>query len=265
MDEELEKTQEGEVQEAPSAEAEVPYSQKMLAKMKERYPERDLESDPEAVYQAMHEYDEERGGQLGRYAENENRQREMFLQNPKAAAVYASMAEGADPIFSIIENFGEDILSLKDDPEKKDEFVKKQQAYLDKLAQSKQIEEQQQENMTRSIGVIEDFCKSKGMTDDEQEGFFTMIVEDAQAVFMCNYTPEMLERQYKGSIYDQDLQDAYDMGKTDGIGEKIHIQTKKTVGDGMPTVSSAPTRPGGNAKPTYNRPRSHFDNLQTKA
>lgn len=265
MDEEEKINSEGQAEETAPEATELPYSKKMLAKLKERYPDRDFESDPEAVYQAMHELHEEQSGQLGKYAENEAKQREMFMSNPKAAAVYASMGEGGDPIMAIIENFGEDILSLKDDPAKKDEFVAKQQAYLDRLASSKKIEEEQQANIQRSIGVIENFCKEKGMTPEEEEGFFTMIVEDANAVFMCDYTPELLERQFKGSVYDVDTQSAYDLGKVDGKGEKIIATTKKQVGDNMPVVGSAPTRPGGNAKPTYGPKRSHFANLQTKA
>lgn len=229
-----------EAQTPPAPEMEKP-SERWRKRLKERKPDADFDADPEALYGALDEYDQEVSGQLGKYKEANDKISDLFYSNPQMAGLFSDVINGTSPEIAFIQRFGEGVLAAKDDPAMADEFVKAQQAYMDKLSSSKKIEQEQEENMNNSLQVLQSFIQDKGMSDEEGEGFFDKIIKAVDDVFMSRWTPELLEIFYKGLNYETDVKDAIEMGRVEGRNEKIIEGQKRSVGDGLPSSVSTST------------------------
>ena len=215
-------------------------SEKWKKRMKERKPDID-DNDPESFYSALDEYDAERSRELDKRRTSDGKLRDLFLNNPEMAGVFTDISSGTSPVTAFVTHFGEAILSAKDDPEAMQSFVNANQKYLDGVAKSKQLEEEQQANIEKSAAVFEDFIKSKNMTDEEAEAFGDRVFKMIDDMIMGRYTPELFDRFYLADNYHADVNDAIEAGKAEGRNEKIIAQNKDVVGDGLPkTTGSTP-------------------------
>lgn len=219
-------------------------SERWRKRIKERKPDVDLDADPEAFYGALDEYDEEVTGKLNRYQESDTKMRDLFLENPRMAGVFSDVVNGTRPELAIVKRFGEDVLAAKDDPSIAEELSKAQQEYMDNLSKSKKIEQEQEANMAKSIDLMNQYTQGKGLSDEEAEEFFNKIIQAVDAVFMCNFSNELLDIFYKGMNYDNDVNDAIDAGRVDERNKKIIEGSKRKVGDGMPSsTTTSPSTP----------------------
>ncbi len=244
---------------------EVLSSQRWMERLKERNPERKYDDDPEEFYRELDAYDGEMSERIGRYEDSSNRMKELMLNNPELAGIFNDVASGKHPAVAFVEYFGEGVMNLKNDPELAEEMVGAQNAYLDRVANSKKIEDEQNANMEASRAVFEDFVKEKGMSEDDGTAFFDRIIQTIDDVFMCRYSPELLEVFFKGMNYDMDVASAAEMGEVNGKNQKIRAGVKASLGDGLPKIQGAGiAASGGEKKGVPVRRNGFFENVGRK-
>jgi len=232
---------------------------RLFSKMKGRKPDANWDENPDGVYDELEAYDGEREEKLKRSEDNDSKLRGMFLDNPEISGVFSDISAGTHPAVAFITHYGEGIMAAKEDPEVAEQFTKAQQAYMDKLSSSKDIEGKQEANFQKSLELLGSFTQEKQMSDTEAEGFFEKIMTTVDGVFMMDWTRELLEIFWKGLCYDTDLKDAHKEGVATGRNEKITAKSKKDLGDGLPQLPSAPETPTEAPKQFGRTRRNMFD------
>lgn len=235
-----------EVEELPSA--------RWGKKLREKYADMDWENDPEAPYRAMDSYDTEMNGKLGKYAKSQEAINNVLLKDPKFAMALHDASKGVNPSLALVKHYGKEALMAADDPALAEQFAKSNQEYLDNMARSKQIEEQQNANMEESIANMEEFSAEYELTEEQAENFAEMLFQLADDILMGRLSKEMLVREWLGLNHQQDILEAYGRGVKDGSNKKIQTESKANLGDGIPSIKSG----SGNTKPVGYKKRDVF-------
>lgn len=247
-------------EEIPVAPEEVPKTnrQMMYELAKEQNPEL-AEDDEEGLHGTLHGMHTANSEKLSKLSESDAKLREMILSNPDMAGFFNSVATGTPPEVAARLHWGEAMMEEGDDEEIKTRYADAAKLKSDAVAKSKEIEATQKSNMDKSIVNINKMIADKKMTDEEGSAFFEKVIDMVDDVYMCNYTPELLEREYKALNYDTDVKDALEMGAVEGKNEKIRATSKKVVGDGMPIPQPIAVRQGQKADPLQRDRPSFFD------
>lgn len=220
-----------------------------LSRMKERMPDVEFDSeDPEVRYGAFEKYDDDIQSQLGKYKESDSKLKELFKKDPRFASFVSEVVEGNLPSTSFVKYFGKDVLDMSGDEEAMAKLNESNQEYLNRVAESGRLQEEQEKNMESSAQEMSDFKAEKSMSDEEFEKFIGEcygVIEDA---LMGKVGKSFLEIMYKGMNYEKDIQDAAAAGVVEGRNQKIDEQLKKTIGDGIPSLNAGGK---GGTKPPY--------------
>lgn len=237
-----------------SQEAEELPSARWGKTMRDKYPDMDWDNDPEAPYKAMDSHNTELNGKLDRYSQSQKTINDVLLKDPKFAMALHEAAGGANPSLALVKHYGKEALMSADDPELAEEFVKANQEYLDNMAKSKKIEEQQMANMEESIANMEALASEYELTEEQSDQFAEMLFQLADDILMGKLSKEMLTREWLGMNHEQDILESYGRGINDGASKKIRTESKNSLGDGVPSIKSA----AGAPKPTGYKKRDVF-------
>ena len=218
-------------------------SEKWSERLKGKYPDMDWDNDPEAMYSALDKEDEEHNSSIGKYKDNDEKLKGVFSQSPEMASVFMKISAGKSVPMALFEEFGEDLMALKDDPDKAEEIAEAMKNNAEKLSQGKSVEQEQIKNAEKSASALEDFAKTHNMSDEELSKFGEEVVKLANSVFMCDFNPDMLEKLYKAVNYDIDVQAAAEQGAAQGRNQKIVEVELKKEGDGIPVLGGVPKSP----------------------
>lgn len=230
-----------------------PGSRRWAERMRARNPKRKYDEDPEEFYNELDAYDTEREEELSRLRDFDDKMRSRLEEDPRLAAVISTSASGGDVYKAIFDNYGEDIMALKDDPEYADEIAARQQRKLEAEARRRSLEEERARNLEESSKVFRDFMERNKLGEEEGKAFFDQVAEIVDNVFMGRWTPEMCERLYKGLNYDTDVQAASDMGAAGERNRKIRAREQHIEGDQIPSGPDSPSGSGGQASGNYGR------------
>ena len=222
--------------------------------MRERNPGRKYDEDPEEFYNELDAYDQEREEELGRLRDSDSKMRSYLENDPRLAAVISASAEGGDVYKAIYDNYGEDIIALKDDPAYAEEMAARQQKKLQQEAARKSMEEERAANLEESSRVFREFMQRNKLSDEEGKAFFDQVAEVVDNVFMGKWTPDMCENLYKGFHYDRDLQAASEIGAAEERNKKIRAKNRLMEGDRIP---SGPDSSSGGTAPSAERTSSY--------
>jgi len=239
---------------------EAPKSKRMLMAERMKAYNPDLaDDDEEGLFGAIDKDLTDKETQLSKLVANEGKVKEMILSDPDMAGFFNSVASGMPAKLAARLHWGETIVEEGDDEEIKARYEEASKVRQEQIAKSKEIEAEQSKNMEASIVTINEFIAKKKMTDQEGSEYFEKVIDMVDDIYMCKYTPDLLERAYKAFNYDTDVKDAIDMGMTEGKNEKIRATTKKVVGDGLPIPQPIAVRQGQKADPFQSERPSFFD------
>lgn len=256
----LEKTEAPAVEVSEDMAEQAPKSKKQLWMEKMRGVNPDLaDDDEEGFYNSLDQYDTDTNSKLSKLSESDSKLREMIMNDPDMAGFFNSVASGMPSAVAARLHWGEAMMQEGDDEEITARYAEASKLRAESVAKSKEIEAKQKANMEKSIVNINKMIADKEMTDEEGAAFFEKVIDMVDDIYMCNYTPELLERVYKALNYDTDVKDALDMGMTEGKNEKIRATTKKVVGDGMPIPQPIAMQQGKKADPLQRNRPSFFD------
>lgn len=250
MDEEL-------VNSENSVESEVQPTRRdaVLDRLKAKYPERSFEADDD-IYGAVADDYDEYDSKLKRYDEDSKALSDMLAKSPKSAMFLTDMAQGVDPVLGLVRNYGMEIRDILDDPMKQEELAEANKEYVERVAKSKQLEEEYNVNLEQSLEELRKMQEVEGLSDEQIDQAITYLVGIFQDLLVGKFKPESVKLALNALNYEKAVATASQEGEIRGRNAKIEATYRRPEAtDGLPMM-------GGQNAPaptTGGRTRSIFD------
>lgn len=228
-----------------------------LERMRKRYPEKKFEDEEEIYGQISDDYDhyeQEIEGYKGR----EKTLSDMFAADPRSAQLLTDMRNGTDPVLGLVRNFGVEIKDILDDPEMQEKIAEANKEYVERVANSKKLDEEYEKNMDTTLETLRGFQAERGLSDEEIDEVVKFLLNIVQDGVMGKFTAETLEMAMKALNYDTDVVSAEEEGRVAGRNDKIVEGLRKaTKGDGNMPLGGKNGHGGGTEQKS--KSKSIFD------
>lgn len=203
-----------------------------LERLRKKYPEKKFEDDEEIYGQISDDYDQYEQ-ELDGYRSREKSLSDMFAADPRSAQFLTDMHNGTDPVLGLVRNFGIEIKDILDDPEMQDKIAEANKDYVERVANSKKLDEEYEKNMDTTLETMRAYQKEKGLTDEQIDEIATLLLGVVRDGVMGKFSREMLEMASKALNYDADVAAAGEEGEVAGRNAKITEKLRKSnKGDG---------------------------------
>lgn len=225
-----------------------------LERLRKKYPDKKFEDDEEIYGQIFDDYDQYEHD-LDDYKSKEKAMSDMFAADPRSAQFLADMHNGQDPVLGLVRIFGLDIKDVLDDPEMQEKIAEANKEYVERVAKSRQLDEEYERNMGVTLETLRQFQAERGMTDeeiDEVAGAMLGVVKDG---VMGKFSRETLELFVNAINHDRDVANAGEEGRVAGRNDKIvEGLRKREKGDG-----TSPLNGKNGSSPSQRNSQSIFD------
>ena len=227
-----------------------------LERLRKKYPETDFK-DEDSVFGKINEDYAEHENQLNQYKEREGRITDLFSKDPRSAQFIVDMAKGNDPWIAIIERLGIDgITDIMNDPTKQEEYAKANEAYVQRLAKEKTLEEEYQKNFAESMDLLERIQQERKLGDDTIDAAMELVIRIANEAIVGKFTEETIGMALNAITHDADVENANSEGVITGRNAKIEEKLRKPkAGDGIPHLAGSNNNPA----PMRTKGESIFD------
>lgn len=206
-------------------------------RLSEKYPDKNFDDDEDLFGQVNDDYDES-DKKLARYKEDEDKLVGMFNKDPRIGSLFSELANGGDPRLVLLKTFGKDAIAMSDDPEQMELAAQANKEYLDRVANEKNLEEQYQKNLDTSLQTAEDWQKKNGLSDEEVDKTFEVLIKLSSDAIVGKFSEESLDMARKALTHDSDVEVAGQKGEVKGRNERIDMKLKKKKSsDGLPSLS----------------------------
>ena len=221
-----------------------------MARMQERYPDKDF-GDEEALFaQISDDYDQSDGDR-----ESIVKLDGMFEADPRSAQFLTDMADGKSPWANYIRIFGPELKEGLEDPDTIAQIAEAEKDYVERVARNKELETEYETNMEGSLATLRNFQEERGLSDEELDEVVAAMIGIVRDGIMGKFLPETLEMVMKGINHDADVEAAAEEGEVAGRNAKITEQLKKSQkGDGTEPLGGKNGQQGGG-----NRAQNIFD------
>ncbi len=201
-------------------------------RIKNKYPDKDF-SDEEALYGQISDDYDEYDRQLDEYKQNEKVFSDMYTSDPRSATFLASWKNGEDPAIEFIRRFGMDIKDAIDDPEMQEQIAAANKEYVDRVAKSKELEEEYEKNISETLSYLETLVQEGKMQESEVDDVMELLVGIVHDGIVGKFSPETIEMAAKAISHDAHVEEAERIGEVRGRNAKIDEKLrKKNKGDG---------------------------------
>ena len=203
--------------------------ERMKERYSKKYPNRNFndENAQNAIDDLAWEDIEGMESRLGEYESHSKKLTELFRGNPKAGQMFIHMANGGNPIQYFIENFGDEFIDAMDSEEGKKAFVESHDKWLNKLADSKRLDEEAEKNFAESIKSLQKFQEEKGLSDEEAIAVFERVHKIGTDMVLGIYSPESFLMAYNAMNYDGAVERARAEGEVAGKNAKVEEKLRK--------------------------------------
>lgn len=192
--------------------------------------------DEEGRYGALLKHDDRERELFGSYRDSNQKLGDLFMKNPKFAAMMSDVMKGSDPSVAFVKFFGRDALDASDDDEKMQMITEANQEYLNRVSESEELRKRQEENLEKSGAEMEAFQTEKGLGDEEFAKFVDAVYNVVEQGLEGLIGRDFLEIFWRGLNYEADLQDAANAGRVEARNEKIELANRTRQGDGVPDL-----------------------------
>lgn len=225
-----------------------------LERLRGRHPEQEFADDEAAWGQSMDDYDAMEG-QLNDYKGREQSMVDMMSKDPRSANFLAAWHQGENPLIAMMRMYGPELKDSLDDPALQDQLAEAQKDYLDRMAKSKELEQQTESNIEQSIAERDAFQQEMGLSDEEMDQVMDSLKQIFEDALVGKFTRASMEMAYKAMNHDNDVAAAADEGEVRGRNAKIDEKLRKRQGgDGVSAIEGA-----NNTQKESNKPQSIFD------
>ncbi|ROT10049.1 hypothetical protein EEL33_01260 [Muribaculaceae bacterium Isolate-037 (Harlan)] len=227
-----------------------------LERLRKRYPEKQFEDDEEIFGQISDDYDafEQENSAM---KEREKSMSNMFRENPQAAFFLNDMREGKDPVMSLVRRLGIEVKDVMDDPAMQDKIESANKEYLDRVAKSRQLDEEYERNMETTLNkTLPEYQQEHGLSDEEMDAIGAAWIQIIREGIMGILSPETITLMANAINHDTDVANAQEEGEVAGRNSKIVEQLRRSKkGDGIQNLN------GRNGTPRQNpdKTKSVFD------
>lgn len=224
--------------------------EKMLARLKEKYPEQNFDDDEALMGRIYDDYDDY-DAKVNKYKADEKTFADMFATDGRSATFLANWRNGSDPAIELVRQFGDDIKDALEDPEKLDKIAEANKEYAERVSKEKELEKQYQQNLKESLRVMEQYQSENGLSDDQLDSVMELLMGIVTDGIMGKFTEDSIDMARKALNYDIDVEMADEEGEVRGKNAKIkeNLELRKK-GDGVPRLD------GGNNKALPNPQRN---------
>lgn len=226
-----------------------------LERLRKKYPEKKFEDDEEIYGQISDDYDNYEA-ELERYRARDKSLSDMFAADPRSAQFLTDMHNGIDPVIGLVRNFGVEIKDVLDDPEMQDKIAEANKDYVERVAKSKELDEEYEKNMGTTLETLRQFQSERGMSNEQIDKLFELLLGIVRDGVMGKFSTETLDMASKALNYDADVATAGEEGEIAGRNAKIVEKLRKSKkGDGTAPIGG---KNGQGAAPTR-KEQSMFD------
>lgn len=195
-----------------------------LARMKESNPDYEPADDNEMWDKAHEMYNGTAEELEGHRTANKNLAG-LVAKDPRFGGVLSMVKEGKSYPYAHAKMYGKEALELEDeDLEKWEEGY---QENLKALAESEQLQMQAQENFAESMNRLKAYCDKNGYDETRYNELHNSITQYAEDLLMGKISDSLFAEVDKGQTYDEDIQEAAETGKVEGMNQKIDMQLEK--------------------------------------
>lgn len=203
-----------------------------LERLRKKYPGKKFEDDEEIYGQISDDYDQYEH-ELDGYRGREKAMGDMFSADPRSAQFLADMHNGQDPVLGLVKNFGIEIKDVLDNPEMQDKIAEANREYVERVARSKQLDEEYEKNMDASLATLRQFQEERGMSDEQIDAVADAMLTVVKDGVMGKFSRETLEMFVNAINHDSDVANASEEGRVAGRNAKIvEGLRKQNKGDG---------------------------------
>ena len=195
----------------------------ILAILKTKNPKYEPEND-EQLMSDFHDHHQEIAAELENHRSTNAKLAEHITKDPRNGAMFSMMAEGKSTPYIMGKVFGNDMKNLEG--QDAEEFEAGYQEQLTQLAKSKQLQEQASANFEKSDELISKVCSDNQLDESKSSEIREAIMEYAEDLLMGNIPESLILEIIKGKNYDQDVQEAAETGKVEGLNQKVDMVTK---------------------------------------
>lgn len=219
-----------------------------LDRLRKKYPEKKFEDDEEIYGQISDDYDQYEQ-ELEGYRGREKSLSDMFAADPRSAQFLTDMHNGNDPVLGLVRNFGVEIKDVLDDPAMQEKIAEANKDYVERVANSKKLDEEYDKNMDATLETLRQFQAQRGMTDEQIDKVVDLLLGIVRDGVMGKFSTETLDMACKALNYDTDVAAAGEEGEIAGRNAKVVEKLRKSrQGDGTAPLGGkngqgvAPTR-----------------------
>ena len=203
-----------------------------LERLRNKYPEKKFEDDEEIYGQISDDYDQYEQ-ELKTYQDRDNSLADMLATDPRSAQFLTDMHNGRDPVIGLVRNFGIEIKDVLDDPEMQDKIAEANKEYVERVANSKKLDEEYDKNMDATLETLRQFQAERGMSDEQIDQVVDFLLGVVRDGVMGKFSTETLDMACKALNYDADVAAAGEEGEVAGRNAKISENLRKSnKGDG---------------------------------
>ena len=223
---------------------------KMLERLKNRYPDKEF-ADDEAIFGQISDDFDESDKSIAGYQEREKAFSDMFTGDPRSAQFINDWRNGEDPVVALVRRHGIEIKDAIDDPEKQEVIAQANKEYVERLTKSKELEELYTKNLEESLATLEKMQQERGLSDEQMNAAMEMLLNIGNNAIIGVFTPESIDMALKAINHDADVEAANQEGLVQGKNTKIEEKLRKPKsGDGTAPLGGA----NGSARPVKQRP-----------
>lgn len=224
-----------------------------IERLRNKYPDKKFEDDDEIYGQISDDYDQY-DRELGEYRDREKTLSDMFSADPRSAQFLSDMHKGEDPVLGLVRNFGVEIKDVLDNPEMQDKIAEANREYVERVAKSKELDEEYERNMAVTLETLRRYQQERGMTDEQIDTVIDALLRIVRDGVMGKFDVDTLDMMVKAIDHDADVDIAAEEGRIAGRNDKIVESLRKSnMGDGVSPLG------GKNGSPSQRRESNMFD------
>ena len=194
-------------------------------RIKEDYPDLDME-DEEAYYNAANErYDDYKNMREGLQNLNSMIDKNALFREMMVAASKGD--ENWNPFKWAVEEKGLDLKALADDPEYADTFAEAQRKHLKALADGDAMKKEAADNYAKSVEAIDAWCKENGVTDEQKNNAWVQIENMLNDANVGKVPVDVFAVIVKGGNRDADVAKAQEEGYQEGLGKNVEDKLRR--------------------------------------
>lgn len=214
----------------------------LSSRLKSRYPDKEFVDDEALAGQINEDYDDF-DNRLKGYQDREKSLSDMFSADPRSASFLSNWRSGSDPVVELVRQFGTDIKEAIDDPERQEAIAQANKEFVERVAKSKELDAQYDDNLAASLKAIEQMQQEQGLSDDDVDKAMSFIITIVKDGVMGKFSPETINMALKAVNHDADVATASHEAEVRGRNTRAEAQLRTAKkGDGVAALNGQNSR-----------------------